>query len=92
MRMILIAGAALAITACGGGGNKSGTNTANGTMGTNGATTNGMMTPPPAAGVGTNGAMGAPAAPNGAMDSNTQNLMAKDARTNDPDTNLANGF
>jgi hypothetical protein len=26
------------------------------------------------------------------MDANTQNMMMKDATTNDPDTNLANGM
>jgi hypothetical protein len=33
-------------------------------------------------------AMGA----NGAMDANTQNMMAQDMNTNAPDTNLANGL
>jgi hypothetical protein len=29
---------------------------------------------------------------NGMVDANTANAMAKDATTNDPDTNLANGM
>jgi hypothetical protein len=29
---------------------------------------------------------------NGSMDANTQNMMQRDATTNDPDTNLANGL
>ncbi len=93
MRMTILAGAALAfaLSACGGG---SEANDANGAaldsnvfdpnimmdanvMGDQNALTNGA------------GSMGSAG---GAADANTQNMMQKDATTNDPDTNLANGL
>jgi hypothetical protein len=95
MRVILLAGLALATAACGGGETEA---TDANTM----ATDNMMMDPNmmmdtnvmmDANGAMTGGAMnGAGTMGNGAMDANTQNMMMKDATTNDPDTNLANGM
>ncbi|HEY0147892.1 MAG TPA: hypothetical protein VGB70_02700 [Allosphingosinicella sp.] len=94
MRMIILAGAVLALSACGGGETE-----ANNTMAADNMmavdpmmdpnmSMNGMdanMTGNMAGSAG--GAMA-----NGSMDSNTQNMMAQDANTNAPDTNLANGL
>jgi len=94
MRMMILAGAVLALSACGGG--ESETNTAN-TMGAE----NGMMDPmmDPNMTTDMNGTMGGNMSggdmtgANGAMDANTANtMMAVDANTNSPDTNLANGL
>ena len=91
MRMILLASAALALSACGGGGSEG--NDANALAGDNMMMDqnmmmdgNMMMDPNMSA----NGMTGMDA--NGAMDANAQNMMAQDAATNDPDTNLANGI
>jgi hypothetical protein len=99
MRILFLAGLALATAACG-GGEKEATDAnmmatdanmmmdsnimmdGNAMMGANGA----MMDPNGAM----NGAGGMGA--NGSMDAATQNAMMKDAQTNDPDTNLANGM
>jgi hypothetical protein len=103
MRMILLAGLALATTACG-GGESDATNTmatdnmmmdsnmmmdGNVMMDANGAMmdANGAMMDANGA-MNSAGGMGA----NGSMDAATQNAMMKDATTNDPDTNLANGM
>ncbi len=95
MRMMILAGAVLALSACGGGETE-----ANNTM----ATDNMMMDPmmDPNLSMDANGAMGAnmggamdangAMGANGAMDANTANMMAQDANTNSPDTNLANGL
>ena len=86
MRWIILAGAALAVSAC--NGNKAGdeANQANATA----ADTMGIGDN---AGMETNatGSVNAAVA-NGAIDANTQALMQKDANTHDADTNLANGI
>jgi len=91
MRTILLAGAVLALSACGGG--ESEANEANAL-----ATDNMMLDQNLAvdanmmldANGSMNGMTGMDA--NVAGDANTQNLMAVDANTNAPDTNLANGL
>jgi hypothetical protein len=94
--MMILAGAVLALSACGGG--ESETNTAN-TMGADNMMVDPMMDPNMTTDM--NGAMGANMSggmtgemgANGAMDANTANAaMAVDANTNSPDTNLANGL
>lgn len=89
MRMILLAGAVLALSACGGGNDSNEANALapdNMMMDGNMALDQNMM-------VDQNGAMnGSAAAGNGAVDAATQNMMQKDANTNDRDTNLANGI
>ncbi|HEY0027314.1 MAG TPA: hypothetical protein VGC35_05545 [Allosphingosinicella sp.] len=94
MRMMILAGAVLALSACGGG--ESETNTAN-TMGADNMMVDPMMDPNMTTDM--NGAMGANMSggdmtgANGAMDANTANtMMAVDANTNSPDANLANGL
>jgi hypothetical protein len=82
MRMILLAGAVLALSACGGGnGGDTGSNDANNVTADNMA-------------LDQNGSMDSMSnmEANGAVDSNTQNMMMKDATTHDADTNLANGI
>jgi hypothetical protein len=90
MRMIALAAVALALSACGGG--ESGTSA----DGANVSTDNLMMDDANMmldANASMNGMGGA-----GGMDANmstnaaTENLMMKDATTNDADTNLANGL
>ena len=94
MRMMILAGAVLALSACGGGETE-----ANNTMATDNMMVDPMMDPNLSMnGTDMNmtgnmagsagGAMGA----NGAVDANTANMMAVDANTNSPDTNLANGL
>lgn len=85
MRTILLAGVALALSACGGGADS--TNEANVLADDNLMMDQNLMVDPNLSVDGMN-AVGA----NTAMDSNTQNMMQKDATTNDPDTNLANGL
>ncbi len=92
MRMIALAAAALALSACGG---ESGTSAddANALTADNMMMDDNMM-------MGDNMMLDANASMNGTggMDSNastnaaTENMMMKDAATNDPDTNLANGL
>jgi hypothetical protein len=90
--MILLAGAALALSACSGGGNSTEANQANALstdnmmMDQNLLMDQNMMDQNMSA----NAAAGMGA--NGAADANTQNMMRQDAATNDPDTNLANGL
>ena len=85
MRVILLAGLALAVSACG-GGNDSTANEANALIEDNlMLDSNAMMIDPAMNGM-TN--MDA----NLAGDMNTQNLMIQDAMSNDADTNLANGL
>ena len=83
--------AALTLAACGGGETQSNDMAADNAMMMNDSTDmNGMdanMTMD-ANMMGANGTMDA----NATMDSNTHNAMMKDATTNDPDTNLANGM
>ena len=90
MRMMILAGAVLALSACGGGETE-----ANNTM----ALDNTMMSDPmmdPNMSIDANsmnmtGDMSGTM--NGTMDANTTaNMMAVDANTNSPDTNLANGL
>ena len=99
MRLMILAGAVLALSACGGGETE-----ANNTMGAdnmmmsdpmmdpnmaidaNGMNMGGDMGGNMAGGM--NGAAGAA----GAAGGDAQNMMAQDANTNDPDTNLANGL
>ena len=82
MRAFLVAGAALALGACGGGGETEANNTADPLTvdGNMMVDDNLSLEPMP----GMDG--------NGAMDANTQNMMMQDAMTNDADTNLANGM
>jgi hypothetical protein len=80
---ILAAGAALALTACGG---------------TNNAADNAAMNDPAMNSMAVDNSMMADPAMNGGMDGNmatnatTENMMMNDMNTNDPDTNLANGM
>lgn len=89
--LILAAGAALTLAACGGGETQSSETAAGNAMSDNmmmandaaamnGMDANMMMD--------ANGMMNS----NATMDANTHNAMMKDAKTNDPDTNLANGM
>jgi hypothetical protein len=88
--------AALTLAACGGGETQSNEAAADNAMLDNmmtndAAAMNGMdanMAMDANMTMDANGAMGA----NATMDSNTHNAMMKDATTNDPDTNLANGM
>ena len=91
MRKIILAGtAALALSACGGGGSEA--NDANAMASDNmmldPMSDPNMMMDANAMNAMSNSGAGA----NGMMDANTQNMMMKDATTNDPDTNLANGM
>ena len=94
MRMILLASAALALSACGGGGSEGNDANALGAdnmmLDQNMMMDGNMMMDPNMSANGMTGMTGMDA--NGAMDANTQNMMAQDATTNDPDTNLANGL
>ncbi|HEU0100424.1 MAG TPA: hypothetical protein VFQ67_16820 [Allosphingosinicella sp.] len=86
MRMIALAGLALALSACGGGGDKSGDD-AN-ILNADDMMMNDAMLPDSNQSL--NSAAGIDA--NGSVDAGTANMMAKDAVTNDADTNLANGL
>lgn len=91
MRMILLAGLALATAACGGGETEAtdaNTMAADNMMMDSNIMMDGNVMMDPNASMNGAGAMGG----NTAMDANTQNMMAQDANTNDPDTNLANGM
>ena len=78
MRIILVAGLALALGACGGGETET---TETNTM----TIDNSMM-------MDENAAMDANMGGNMAMDPDTHNMMMNDMNTNAPDTNLANGL
>jgi hypothetical protein len=98
MRMILLAGLALATAACG-GGDREATDantmaTDNMMMDSNVMMDGNVMMDANGAMMDGTGAMNGAGAMggNGAMDAGTQNAMMKDAQTNDPDTNLANGM
>lgn len=87
MRTIAVAAVALALSACGGSGSGTAANDANA------VTTDNMMLDENLlleSNLSTNGAAGLDA--NGSVNAATANLMEKDAVTNDPDTNLANGL
>ena len=86
MRMIALAAAALALSACGGSGDDSAASDANALGPDNLLIDDNLLLDSNLAVNGT----GVDA--NGAVDSNTANLMMKDATTNDADTNLANGL
>ncbi|HEX9948057.1 MAG TPA: hypothetical protein VGA98_11000 [Allosphingosinicella sp.] len=98
MRAILVAGVALALSACGGSGGDPAANEANALGADNMMMDENLMLDPNMSmngATGMEGSMGgndAMGGGNGAMDANTQNMMQKDAATNDPDTNLANGL
>jgi hypothetical protein len=96
MRLFLVASAALAVTACGGGG-ESQSSEANMTadnmaMDQNMAMDANMAMDPAMNGTGN---MAMDPMMNGTtnnVDPATQNMMQKDMNTNSPDTNLANGL
>ncbi|HYJ84258.1 MAG TPA: hypothetical protein VEW26_15610 [Allosphingosinicella sp.] len=83
MRIIALAGLALALSACGGDRSAEEANLAADNL----IVDDNLLLDSNAA---LNSAAGVDA--NGAVDSDTANLMAKDAVTNDADTNLANGL
>ena len=85
MRAILLAGLALALSACGGGGDPA-DNGANALGADNLLMDENMMMDANA--MNGMGGMDANMSTNGA----TENLMIQDATTNDADTNLANGL
>lgn len=96
MRAIILAGAAvLTLSACGGSGSEA--NDAN-AMGTANTMAIDPMMDPNMTNMTLDGnamggtGMGANGGANGMTDANTQNMMQRDANTNDPDTNLANGL
>jgi hypothetical protein len=82
--ILLIGGAALALSACGNNNESSDANTltADNVLVDDSATANAML----------EGDLNAVSGANGAMDANTANAVAQDLNTNDPDTNLANGL
>ncbi|HYG46902.1 MAG TPA: hypothetical protein VD846_03075 [Allosphingosinicella sp.] len=86
MRMIALAGLALALSACGGGGDDA-ANEANGLATDNMLMEDNLLLD---ANTSMNGMTGTDA--NMTADANTQNMMVEDAGTNDADINLANGL
>ena len=94
MRMILLAGAALALSACG-GGNDTAANDSN-ALGADNMMMDANMLDANSGMTGMEGMNGVDAmngmGANGAAGANTQEMMAKDAASNDADTNLANGL
>jgi hypothetical protein len=102
MRVILLAGLALATAACGGGETEAtdaNMMSADNMLMDQNIMMDGNVMMDGNAMMGGNGSMdgsmngmGAAGAANGAADAGTQNMMMKDAATNDPDTNLANGL
>lgn len=85
MRMIVLAAAALALSACGGGDTTA--NDANALTADNMLMDENLMLDPNASINGTTALDD-----NASVNSATQNLLEKDATTHDPDTNLANGI
>lgn len=85
MRMIALAGLALALAACGGGGEKA--DEANTLAADNMMMDENLMMD---ANASMNGMGGMDA--NASMNGSTENMMMQDAATNDADTNLANGL
>jgi hypothetical protein len=85
MRTILLAGVALALSACGSGGETT-ANDMNAMTADNMLMDENLMLDPNASINGTT------LDANASVNATTQNLMEKDAVTNDPDTNLANGL
>jgi hypothetical protein len=91
MRMIALAGVALALSACGGGNNDS-ANDANALATDNMLIDENLLLD---ANSSMNGATGMDANgmdANASVNASTENLMMKDKATHDPDTNLANGL
>jgi len=86
MRMIALAALALALSACG-SGDSSAADEANALATDNLLTDDNLMLD---ANASMNGLGGVDA--NASTNAATENLMQKDAVTNDPDTNLANGL
>jgi hypothetical protein len=85
MRIIALAGLALALSAC--GGNNSNSDEAN-ALGTDNLMIDDNMMLDANASMNGSGGMDA----NASTNASTENLMMKDATTNDADTNLANGL
>jgi hypothetical protein len=95
MRAFLVVGAALALSACGGGGSETQSGEAN--MATDNMMMEGNMAMDPMMNGSAN--MGMDPMMNGTMngtmngvDPATQNMIQQDMNTNSPDTNLANGM
>ncbi|HEX8512462.1 MAG TPA: hypothetical protein VF688_05085 [Allosphingosinicella sp.] len=88
MRMIALAGVALALAACGGGGEKA--DEANTLAADNMMMDDNLMMDGNASMNGMNGMGGMDA--NASMGASTENMMMQDAASNDADTNLANGL
>jgi hypothetical protein len=90
MRKILLAGLVLGLSACGGG--EKSAEEAN-MMGADNMALDQNMTMDQNMTLDQNGSMNGMMNMDGnaTMDANTHNMMMKDATTNDPDTNLANG-
>jgi hypothetical protein len=86
MRIIALAGLALALSACG-GNDSSSADEANALGADNLMMDDNLMLD---ANASMNGAGGMDA--NASTNASTENMMQKDAATNDPDTNLANGL
>ena len=87
MRTIALAGVALALSACGSGGDETAANDSNAILADNLLMDDNLMLDP---NLSINGATGLDA--DASANASTVNMMAKDAATNDPDTNLANGL
>lgn len=86
MRAILVLGALVALSACGGGGETE--SDAVNTAATDNMMLEDNMAMDPAMNMDANAALGG----NAAVDAATANAMATDLNTNDADTNLANGM
>lgn len=86
MRMIALAAVALALSACGSDGGDTAANDAN-ALGTDNLMMDDNLLLDSNLSINGTGLDA-----NGAVDSNTANMMMKDATTNDADTNLANGL
>lgn len=84
LRAVLIAGTALALTACGGGASE--------TNQTDLAVNNLIVDDPAAANALMTGDANISGDLNVTVDANTQNAVEQDLKTNDADTNLANGL
>jgi hypothetical protein len=92
MRKFLVIGAALAVSACGGGGSQTESGEANMATSDNMMMEQNMAMDPMMNG---SANMGMDPAMNGSMnglDPATQNMIQQDMNTNSPDTNLANGM
>ena len=90
MRMIALAAVALALSACGSGESGTSADGANALTTDNLMMDDNLMLDANASMNGMGGAGGMDA--NASTNASTENMMMKDATTNDPDTNLANGM